>query len=114
MTSIEEARAFFAHWREIMTPEERAASDALLASEAAALQERDAERKKVAEAVAEIEPLVAASEAEYESEATADDPDDGKVSYPEDQCSITFGMIRRARKAITAVSRQKVDGGARG
>lgn len=33
-------------------------------------------------------------------ETEANEPDDSKVSFPEDRCHITFGMIRNARKAL--------------
>lgn len=47
--------------------------------------------------------LVEGCEAEFTSTETEElEPDDSKVSYPEDRCSITFGMIRNARKALDA------------
>lgn len=52
----------------------------------------------------DLEPmrtLVAAVEKEFCCEATEEnEPDDSKVSYPEETCPITFGMIRAARRAI--------------
>lgn len=45
--------------------------------------------------------LVSAVEEEFCCEETeASEPDHSKVSYPEETCPITFGMIREARKAI--------------
>lgn len=45
--------------------------------------------------------LVSAVEEEFCSELTeASEPDNAKVSYPEEDCPITFGMIREARKAV--------------
>lgn len=45
--------------------------------------------------------LVSAVEEEFCSELTeASEPDHSKVSYPEEDCPITFGMIREARKAV--------------
>lgn len=52
----------------------------------------------------DLEPmrtLVAAVEKEFCCDATEEnEPDDSKVSYPEETCPITFGMIRAARRAI--------------
>lgn len=48
-----------------------------------------------------MEVLVSAVEEEFCSELTeASEPDHSKVSYPEEDCPITFGMIREARKAV--------------
>lgn len=48
-----------------------------------------------------MEVLVSAVEQEFCSELTeASEPDHSKVSYPEEDCPITFGMIREARKAV--------------
>lgn len=48
-----------------------------------------------------IQVLVSAVEEEFCSEETEiSEPDESKVSYPEETCHITFGMIREARKAI--------------
>lgn len=48
-----------------------------------------------------MQVLVSAVEEEFCSELTeASEPDHSKVSYPEEDCPITFGMIRDARKAI--------------
>lgn len=48
-----------------------------------------------------LEVLTAACEAEFCGEGTEEmEPDDSKVSFPEDRCHITFGMIRQARAAI--------------
>ncbi len=45
--------------------------------------------------------LVSAVEEEFCSELTeVSEPDHSKVSYPEEDCPITFGMIREARKAV--------------
>lgn len=50
-----------------------------------------------------VRVLVDAVYAEYCCDGTeANEPDDSKVSYPEDKCNITFGMIRRARAALSA------------
>lgn len=47
--------------------------------------------------------LVEGCEAEFTGTETEElEPDDSKVSYPEDRCHITFGMIRNARKALDA------------
>ncbi len=47
--------------------------------------------------------LVEGCEAEFTGAETEElEPDDSKVSYPEDRCHITFGMIRNARKALDA------------
>ncbi|GEM_PF-2425258 len=47
--------------------------------------------------------LVEGCEAEFTGAETEElEPDDSKVSYPEDRCHITFGMIRNARKALYA------------
>jgi len=55
--------------------------------------------------------LVEGCEAEYTSDVTERmEPDDSKVSVPEYLCSITFGMIRNARKALDASPK----GGSRG
>lgn len=73
-----------------------------------ALAEKDAE---IAHLRAEVEwirswlpamkALVSAVEEEFCSELTeASEPDNSKVSYPEEDCPITFGMIREARKAV--------------
>lgn len=43
-----------------------------------------------------VEPLISASEAEYTSEATSDEPDDSKVSYPEDACRAEAAEARIA------------------
>lgn len=52
-----------------------------------------------------LKALVDAVEAEFCGEATERlEPDDSKVSYPEDRCHITFGHIRRAKAAIAALS----------
>jgi len=51
--------------------------------------------------LAPLRALVAAVEEEFCCEGTeANEPDDSKVSYPEETCPITFGMIRAARRAI--------------
>lgn len=58
-----------------------------------------------------VRALVEAVYATYcgpETEAT--EPDDSKVSFPEDQCHITFGMIRQARAALLTAE-PPVEGG---
>jgi hypothetical protein len=51
--------------------------------------------------LAAMRALVEAVWEEYCSDVTEQmEPDDSKVSYPEDRCHITFGMIRRAREAL--------------
>lgn len=48
-----------------------------------------------------MQVLVSAVEEEFCSEETEIfEPDESKVSYPEETCHITFGMIREARKAV--------------
>lgn len=48
-----------------------------------------------------MQVLVSAVEEEFCSEETEiSEPDESKVSYPEETCPITFGMIREARKAV--------------
>lgn len=48
-----------------------------------------------------MQVLVSAVEEEFCSQETeVSEPDESKVSYPEETCPITFGMIREARKAI--------------
>lgn len=48
-----------------------------------------------------MQVLVSAVEEQFCSELTeASEQDHSKVSYPEEDCPITFGMIRDARKAI--------------
>lgn len=48
-----------------------------------------------------MQVLVSAVEEEFCSEETEIyEPDGSKVSYPEETCPITFGMIREARKAV--------------
>lgn len=48
-----------------------------------------------------MQVLVSAVEEEFCSqEAEISEPDESKVSYPEETCPITFGMIRAARRAI--------------
>ncbi|HED4875608.1 TPA: hypothetical protein R4K21_001396 [Stenotrophomonas maltophilia] len=48
-----------------------------------------------------MQVLVSAVEEEFCSQETEiSEPDESKVSYPEEDCPITFGMIRDARKAI--------------
>lgn len=51
-----------------------------------------------------LRALVEACEKEFCNQTTeAKEPDDSKVSYPEERCHITFGHIRAARKAIIAL-----------
>lgn len=48
-----------------------------------------------------LQTLVAAVEEEFCSPATEEmEPDESKVSWPEENCPITFGMIRAARRAL--------------
>lgn len=61
----------------------------------------------IAETGAVVDPaireLVDAVHAEFCCDDTeANEPDDSKVSHPEDRCHITFGMIRKARAAIAS------------
>lgn len=52
-----------------------------------------------------MQVLVSAVEEEFCSEETEiSESDESKVSYPEDDCPITFGMIRSARKAVDYAS----------
>jgi hypothetical protein len=67
--------------------------------------EADAAERRVEELEAVLRPLADANFAEFCGEGTeANEPDDSKVSFPEDRCHITFGMIRRARAALTKVT----------
>jgi hypothetical protein len=67
-----------------------------------ALDRADAAERRVGELEAALRPLADANFAEFCSEKTERmEPDDSKVSYPEETCHITFGMIRNARKALT-------------
>lgn len=49
-----------------------------------------------------LRDLVEACEAEFCGGQTDAEPDNSKVAYPEDECHITFGHIRRARAALAA------------
>lgn len=50
-----------------------------------------------------MQVLVSAVEEEFCSQETEiSEPDESKVSYPEEDCPITFGMIRAARRAVDA------------
>lgn len=58
------------------------------------------------EAAEVLAALVAACEAEFCGPGTEEhEPDDAKVAFPEDRCHITFGHIRRARKALASLRR---------
>lgn len=60
----------------------------------------------------ELEPLVAACEEEFTGPNVADEPDDSAVGASDDgDMKITFGMIRRARAAISPAP-AKAGGGA--
>ena len=62
----------------------------------------DAAERRVGELEAALLPLADATFDEFCSSKTERvEPDDAKVSYPEETCHITFGMIRNARKALT-------------
>ena len=62
----------------------------------------DAAERRVRELEAALLPLADATFDEFCSSRTEREaPDDAKVSYPEEDCHITFGMIRNARKALT-------------
>lgn len=59
------------------------------------------QQQKLDELAAENETLKVLAKAcnlEFEGDATFECKDDEKVSYPEDECHITFGMIRSALK----------------
>jgi hypothetical protein len=58
----------------------------------------EARAERLAEALRELADAVFAEFCGDETESM--EPDDSKVSYPEDRCHITFGMIRRARAAL--------------
>ena len=63
---------------------------------------RKAAERRVGELEAALCPLADATFDEFCSSRTEREaPDDAKVSYPEEDCHITFGMIRNARKALT-------------
>lgn len=63
---------------------------------------RKAAERRVGELEAALLPLADATFDEFCSSRTEREaPDDAKVSYPEEDCHITFGMIRNARKALT-------------
>lgn len=49
-----------------------------------------------------LRDLVEVCEAEFCGGQTDTEPDNSKVAYPEDECPITFGHIRRARAALAA------------
>lgn len=67
--------------------------------------EVEAAERRVAELEAALRPLADATFAEFCDESTEEmEPDDSKVSYPEDRCHITFGMIRNALNALTKES----------
>jgi len=57
-----------------------------------------AERDALASENAVLKVLAEACSREYESAFTEEFGDDEKVSFPEEQCHITFGMIRSALK----------------
>ena len=62
----------------------------------------EAAERRVRELEAALLPLADATFDEFCSSKTERvEPDDAKVSYPEETCNITFGMIRNARKALT-------------
>lgn len=56
------------------------------------------ERGQLAAENVSLKILAEACSCEYEGAATHDCLDEEKVSYPEESCNITFGMIRRALK----------------
>jgi hypothetical protein len=59
---------------------------------------------KLCQALRPLEALVAAVEQEFMADPAAGDPrwrDDEKVFGPDNECHITFGMIRNARKALS-------------
>lgn len=59
------------------------------------------DRDRLREALEACAPLVNAVFDEYCSDYTEEnETDEQKVSYPEDRCYITFGMIRKARAAL--------------
>lgn len=56
-----------------------------------------------------IRTLVKAVEDEFCSPETEEmEPDESKVSFPEEVCPITFGMIRAARRAIDAAKKNRI------
>lgn len=57
-----------------------------------------AERDALAAENAALKVLADACSREYESPKTEACDDDEKVAYPEEQCNITFGMIRSAAR----------------
>lgn len=74
----------------------KAQADSLRAERDAAITRAD--RLEVA-----LRELAKACEAEFCGDITEEiEPDDSKVSYPEDACHITFGHIRRALAALSA------------
>jgi len=61
------------------------------------------QRDALAAENASMMALAIACEKEFGSYTDEEFPDDAKVSYPEERCNITFGMIRRAlNKTATA------------
>lgn len=67
--------------------------------------EKTAAERRVADLESALRPLADATFAEFCSKKTERmEPDDSKVSYPEETCHITFGMIRNARKALAKVT----------
>lgn len=68
-------------------------------------QELGALRERVAVLEGALEDLTASAEADYIDETTADEPDDSSVAS--DECGAvktTFGMIRRARAALSGAA----------
>lgn len=71
----------------------------LLASDALKLiAELKAQRDALAAENATLKILAEACSREYESPKTESCEDDEKVAFPEDECNITFGMIRSSNR----------------